>query len=250
MGDVDSGAGRTARFLMGRRRREMSAAERAALETSIADVQTVPARRALVRRGEPVRHATLVVSGFLCRYMDARDGFRQLVSLQVPGDFVDLHGYPLQRLDHDVATLTEAQVALVPHDRLTVLTERFPHLGRLLWFSTLLDAAMHREWIFRIGRLEATGRVAHFLCETQARLQAVGLADDNGYQLPLTQQDIGEACGLTSVHVNRTLRRLREAGLVELANREVRVFDRPALAALGEFDPDYLYLEDGDPPTP
>ena len=180
----------------------------------------------------------------------ARDGFRQLVSLQLPGDFVDLHGYPLQRLDHDIATLSEAEIALVPHDRLTPLTEQYPHLARMLWFSTLLDAAMHREWIFRIGRLEATGRVAHFLCETQARLRAVGLATGDRFYLPLTQQDIGEACGLTSVHVNRTLRRLREGGLVEFAQREVHVLDQRALAQLGEFDPDYLYLDDGDPPTP
>jgi CRP-like cAMP-binding protein len=240
----------TRNFLRGRRRRQLSVEERAALEAAVVDVQPVAARRTLIRRGEVVRTATLVVSGFLCRYMDARDGFRQLVSLQVPGDFVDLHGYPLQRLDHDIATLSDGEVALIPHDRLTSIVERMPHLGRMLWFSTLLDAAMHREWIFRIGRLEATGRVAHFLCETQARLRVVGMATDDRFHLPLTQQDIGEACGLTSVHVNRTLRRLREAGLVELANREVHVLNGRGLAQLGEFEPDYLFLDDGDPPTP
>ena len=94
--------------------------------------------------------------------------------------------------------------------------------GRLMWFSTLLDAALHREWIFRIGRLEAIGRIAHLLCETNARLAAVGLAADGRFEFPLTQADIGEACGLTSVHVNRTMRRLRETGLAEIGNREAR----------------------------
>ena len=240
----------TGDFLRGRRRRELTDEERAALESVMAERVFVPARHTVIRRGEPVKQSTMLVSGFMCRYMDARDGYRQLVSVHVRGDFVDLHGYPLQRLDHDVAALTDCEMALVPHERLTALIEEFPHLGRLLWFSTLLDAAMHREWIFRIGRLEAAGRLAHFLCEMHARLDAVGLVDDDRFALPLTQQDLGEVCGLTSVHINRTVRRLREAGLAEVIKGEVRISDLPRLASLGEFKSDYLFLEDGGPPTP
>ncbi|WP_174296461.1 Crp/Fnr family transcriptional regulator [Sphingomonas bacterium] len=232
------------RFLLGRRRSELTQDERAALAAVLSARMVIPARRTIVRRGEEVRHSTLLVSGFLSRYMDARDGYRQIVSVQVPGDFVDLHGYPLRRLDHGIATLTEATVVTVSHEDLTGLVKRFPHLARMLWFSTLLDAAMHREWIFRLGRLEAAGRLAHFLCETYERLRAVGLAADGRFEFPLTQQDIGEACGLTSVHVNRTLRRLREDGLVEVSAREARLLDMSKLAALGEFEPDYLYLDD------
>ena len=234
----------TRRFLMGRRRRELTREELAALDAVMSSRMTLPARRTIVRAGEEVRHATLLVSGFLCRYMDARDGYRQLVSVHVAGDFVDLHGYPLRRLDHDIATLTEVEVATVPHEALTGLIGRFPNLARMLWFSTLLDAAMHREWIFRLGRLDAAGRVAHFLCETYARLKAVGLAADGRFDLPLTQQDMGEATGLTSVHVNRTLRRLRETGLAEMQGRECRILDWTRLAACGEFDPAYLYEEE------
>jgi CRP-like cAMP-binding protein len=237
----------TRRFLQGRRRRELSGVERAALAAVMSPPVSLPPRHTIVRRGETVRQSTLIVSGFLCRYMDARDGYRQLVSVQVPGDFVDLHGYPLRRLDHDVATLTEATVSTVSHDDLDALVRQHPHLGRMLWFATLLDAAMHREWIFRLGRLEALGRVAHFLCETYERLRVVGLAADGRFDLPLTQQDIGEACGLTNVHVNRTLRRLREAGLATLSSGEARILDLPRLAAAGEFEPDYLYLDDDAP---
>lgn len=216
------------------------------MEAALGEVRTVPARTEVVRRGEPVRHSTLLIDGVMCRYMDARDGQRQLVALHFAGDFTDLHGFPLQRLDHDLATITACRVVSVPHERLTALTERWPHLGRLLWFSTLLDAAMHREWIFRIGRLPAIGRVAHLICETHARLQAVGRVEHGSFDFPLTQQDLAEACGLTSVHVNRTLARLRKDGLVTIppATRRVTIHDLPALARLGEFDPDYLYLED------
>jgi len=235
----------TDNFLRGRRRRELTDEEKHALESAIERVERLPARRTTNRRGERVRRSTLLLSGYMCRYMDATDGYRQLLCYHLPGDFLDLHGYPLQRLDHDIATITEAEVAYVPHERITAITERLPHLARLLWFSTLLDAAQHREWIFSMGRLDALGRVAHFLAETCARMNAVRLVDDDGwFDFPLTQQDIGEACGLTSVHVNRTMRRLREDGLVEIAGRRTRIIDIAVLARIGEFIPDYLYLDD------
>jgi CRP-like cAMP-binding protein len=231
-------------FLRGRRRRELSPDERDALERAVLRVDTVPARKTVLRRGEPSPYASMLIDGAMCRYMDARDGYRQLVCYHVPGDFVDLHGYPLGYLDHDIATLTECRMAVVPHDRLDELVARMPHLARLLWFSTVLDGALHREWIFRAGRLDATGKLAHFLCETHARMAAIGRVDGGRFALPLTQQDLGEALGLTGVHVNRTLRRLREAGLADLGGKEAAIHDLPALAALGEFVPDYLYLED------
>lgn len=234
----------TEKFLKGRRRQQMSEAESRALEKVMGAPVTIARRTTMTRRGEPVGKSTLLISGFMCRYMDAADGQRQLVSLQTPGDFVDLHGYPLQRLDHDVATLSECTVSHVPHEKLNTLIEEFPHLGRLMWFSTLLDAALHREWIFRLGRLDAVGRVAHMLCETYCRLHAVGLVDNGSFAWPLTQQDLGEACGLTAVHVNRTLRVLREAELAELSEKTVRIMDISRLATIGEFVSDYLYLND------
>ncbi|MEO5938055.1 MAG: Crp/Fnr family transcriptional regulator [Sphingomonas sp.] len=231
-------------FLKNRRQQELSDEERAGLESILTAPVTLPKRKVVTSRGDVVSRSTFLISGFMSRYMDGSDGHRQLVSIQTPGDFVDLHGYPLQRLDHDIATISECQVAYAPHDKLTELIERLPHLGRVLWFSTLLDAAMHREWIFRLGRLDAVGRVAHMLCETYARLSAVRLVVDNVFSWPLTQQDLGEACGLTSVHINRTLRVLREAGMVEVSDRTVTMMDFDRLAVTGEFQPDYLYFED------
>ncbi|MGK6323485.1 Crp/Fnr family transcriptional regulator [Sphingomonas sp. DT-51] len=232
-------------FLRGRGRDAMSAAEEDMLEKAVDRIEVLPARTLVTRRGDRLRYSTLLLDGAMCRYMDARDGFRQLVALQVPGDFVDLHGYPLQRLDHDVGTLTEARVAIIPHAAIDSIVVEHPRLARLLWRSTLLDAALHREWIFRIGRLDAAGRIAHFLLELYHRLRATGRGAEGAFELALIQQDLGEACGLTSVHVNRTLRRLREDRLVEVARGTVTILDEAGLARVGEFDPDYLYLDEG-----
>ncbi len=231
----------TGKFLLGRGREELSSDEKQVIEDSIAAVRTLPGRTQLVRAGERVEHSTLLLEGFICRYMDDREGQRQLVAVHVPGDFVDLHGFPMKYLDHDIATLGPVKVATFDHDTLTTITERFPHLTRMLWFSTLLDAAMHREWIFRLGRLGAEGRLAHLFCELNVRLEMVGLARDGMFALPMTQPDLAEACGITGVHVNRVLRSLRERGALTFKANEVRILDRKALATIGEFEPDYLY---------
>jgi len=231
----------TDRFLLGRGRERLSDGDLRELEAAVTQMRDVPARHVLVRRGEPVRQATLLVEGYACRYMDDRDGRRQLLALHVPGDFIDLHGFPMQVLDHDIATLGPARLAFVDHAGLEAITAARPQLMRMLWFSTLLDAAMHREWIFRLGRLGSEGRVAHFFAELEARLAMVGLAPDGAFALPMTQADLGEACGITGVHANRVLRRLREDGLLAFAAGRAEVLDRTGLRRLGEFDPAYLY---------
>lgn len=231
----------TGKFLLGRGRDELTENEAIILENSVHDVKTMPGRFRLVRAGEPVETSTLLLEGFICRYMDDRDGLRQLVAVHVPGDFVDLHAFPMKRLDHDVAALGPVKVALFEHATLQTITENHPHLTRMLWFSTLLDAAQHREWIFRIGRLGAEGRIAHLFCEIYTRLQMVGLASDGRFTLPMTQPDLAEACGITGVHVNRVLRMLRERNLLTFKANAGHIIDFSALAKIGEFVPDYLY---------
>jgi CRP-like cAMP-binding protein len=217
--------------------------ERDRVEAAISEVRTFGRRRTVIRRGTALDTSLYLVRGYMCRTIDNNQGDRQLVSIQVPGDFVDLHGYPLKVLDHDVSTLTEVEVALVPHANLDALVAEEPVLARKLWFSTLLDAAIHREWIFKLGRLPAHGRVAHFLCETEMRLRAVDLSDGQRFPLPLTQPDIAEICGLTSIHVNRVLRDLRERELVTIRGGFVEIRDAGALARLGEFESAYLYID-------
>jgi CRP-like cAMP-binding protein len=217
--------------------------ERAALEGAISEVQTLEPRYTLVRANEPVSRSTLLIEGLMCRFIDDRNGIRQLVAIHVPGDFVDLHAYPLKTLEHDVGTLSACTVAFIPHRSIDAILAGNQDLARKLWFSTLLDAAMHRAWTFRLGRLNALGRVAHFLSETNARLEAVGLSDGNRFALPMTQVDLGEACGLTNVHVNRVIRHLREEGLCNFRSSLVEILDRERVARIGQFEPDYLYLD-------
>lgn len=235
----------TERFLAGRGRDRLSRGECVTLDTAMSKRRTVEPRTVIVRRGDHVDVSTYLISGYICQYMDDRNGHRQLVALHVPGDFVDLHAFPLKRLDHDVASLGRVEIGVYEHETLARIGTDNPHLTRMLWYSTLLDAAMHREWIFRLGRLGAMGRVAHFFCELDTRLAMVGLSDDHRFTLPLTQADLAEATGLTGVHVNRTLRRLREDGMMSFRNGDVAITDPVRLARLAEFEPDYL---SGDPP--
>ena len=183
-------------ILRGRHREELSRVEAEALESSIDGTITAGPREILVERQTRVTRSMLLVDGLICRYMDGLDGDRQLVAVHVPGDFVDLHGYPMGFLDHDVATLTACTLATYRHATIERLVREFPNLGRLLWFSTLLDAAMHREWIFRLGRLNAAGRVAHFFAEIERRLAMVGLAEGDRFALPFQQTDVASACGI------------------------------------------------------
>jgi CRP-like cAMP-binding protein len=221
----------------------LDARERQRLDAAIAETRTYGRRRNVIRHGTPLDVSLYLVRGYMCRYIDNNQGDRQLVSIQVPGDFVDLHGYPLKLLDHDVCALTEVEVAVFRHADLDRLVAEEPELARKLWFSTLLDAAIHREWIFKLGRLPSHGRVAHFICETELRLRAAGLSDGQRFELPLTQPDVAEICGLTSIHVNRVLRDLRQQGLCTVRGGVVEIEDPLALARLGEFDPAYLYVD-------
>jgi CRP-like cAMP-binding protein len=238
----------TRQVLKGRKIAPLTPAERARLEGAISEVRCVEARSLLVRKGEELEHSTLLLTGLLSRYVDDRRGQRQFVSLHVAGDLVDLHAYPMKQLDHDVAALSDATVAILPHAAIRAIVEADAELARKLWFATLLDAAMHREWIFRLGRLDALGRVCHFFAETGARLQAIGEASSQRFDLPITQSDLGDACGLTSVHVSRVLKLLRDSDVCVFKDGKVVIGDYAALVRRGEFDPSYLYLE--DPPCP
>jgi CRP-like cAMP-binding protein len=231
-----------ARFLQNRRGVALLPAEREALENAAGAVRRLEPRTTLVRAGEKVHQSTFLIDGFMSRYIDDHKGLRQLVAVHVPGEFVDLHAYPMHDLDHSIETLTAAAVAFVPHTELDRLTDAHPALARKLWFSTLMDAALQRAWLFRVGRLDAVGRVAHFVCEMNARLEAAGLSDGHRFTLGLTQADLAEACGLTTIHTNRVVRQLREANLCIFRSPVVEVLDRPALERRGDFDSQYLYL--------
>lgn len=226
-----------------RARDDVSAEEERVLRALFSEVREVPADRTVIRAGDDLSVSVLLLDGILCRYKDLRDGSRQISELHVPGDFADLHGFTLKHLDHSILTLTPCRLALAPHDRLERLTREHPHLARLYWFTTNMDAAIHREWVLSLGRRSALSRMAHLFCELQVRLGLVGLADESGYSLALTQVELAECLGLTSVHVNRTLRQLRERGLVEFRGGRVSIGNLAELRRVAEFDPAYLYMD-------
>ena len=232
-----------AHLLKLRARDKVSPEEERAIRDAVAEIRDYPSDRTFIRAREELTTSTLLIDGLMCRYKDLRDGQRQITELHVSGDFADLHSFTLKRLDHNLMTLTPCRVGVVPHDRLQAITEAHPHLTRLYWFMTNLDAAIHREWELSLGRRSALARIAHLFCELNVRLGVVGLAESGAYDLALTQTDIAECLGLTSVHVNRTLKELRTRGLVEFRGKRVVIQDLSGLERVAEFDPAYLYLE-------
>jgi CRP-like cAMP-binding protein len=226
-----------------RARDDVSSEEEAAIRDLFSQVVDMPPDKTLIHEGEELQHSVLLISGWLARAKDLRSGQRQMAELHVSGDFADLHGFTLKRLDHDVITLTRCRVALAPHSRVREVTERFPHIARLFWLMTNIDAAIQREWTLSLGSRTAIARMAHLFCELDVRLGIVGLTRDNSYDFPLTQVELGECLGLTSVHVNRTLQELRRQGLLALENRRLTIHDVEALRQVADFDTGYLYIE-------
>ncbi len=204
----------------------------------------VPARQTLVRHGETLDVSMLCLEGIISRFLDDSGGRRQLLSIHFAGDFVDLHAFPLKSLDHDVGTLTDVRLAIVSHADLEGLQWERPQIMRKLWLATLLDSALHRKWVWRLGRLRAVSRVAHFFCECHARLTGVGLSDGTVFHLGLTQADLADISGLTVVHTNRVLRELRERELATFRDGTVEISDLAGLWKLAQFEPSYLYLSE------
>lgn len=226
-----------------RARDDISADEEQAIRAAIGETAMLPADHTFITPGKVIDHSTLVLDGIACRYKDLSQGQRQITELHVAGDFADLHSFTLKYLDHSVMTLTPCRIARVPHKALTEITERYPHLTRVYWFGTNLDAAIHREWEVSLGRRSAIQRTANLFCEMQVRLQIVGLASERHYDLPITQAVMAECLGLTPVHVNRVLKELRERSLVEFRSGRVTILDLPGLREMADFDPTYLYLD-------
>jgi len=216
--------------------------EKNALQSIGGTVKTLDARQDIVREGDRPSACCLLLEGFLCRYKLTHDGKRQILSFHVPGDIPDLQSLHLDVMDHSMGTLAQSKLVFLPHDTVRDLIRRCPRIGDAFWRDTLIDAAVFREWILNLGRREAYGRMAHLLCELYVRLKAVGLTSGDAYEFPLTQAEFGDALGLSTVHVNRTLQDLRGDGLITLRNGSVTVLDWDRLREAGEFDSTYLHL--------
>lgn len=215
--------------------------ERAILELPLI-IRTIEASRDIVYEDGASNHCCVILDGWTCCYQLLTDGRRQILSFHVPGDLPDLQSLHLPSPDFAMATVTRSIVAFVPHAELRKLTDQYPAIAQAFWREAVVAAATHRAWITSLGRRDARQKLAHLFCELYLRLKAVGLTDGCSMPMPLRQTDFADALGLTSVHVNRTLRSLRTEGMVDLYSRRLTIHGWEALCAVSSFNPRYLHL--------
>ncbi len=195
-------------------------------------------KRDIIREGGKPTERCLTRDGFACRYKMLSNGRRQILSFHYPGD-MPVH---LKVRDHALLSVTPVRTAFIPHDAVRAIMRERPGVGNALGRHQMINAAIYREWICNIGRRAAIGRVAHLVCERLVRMRLVGLANAEGFELPLTQTEIGDATGLSNVHVNRTMKELGTLGLVKTNTKVHGILNWEALQEVGDFDPTYLQL--------
>ncbi|KIC55170.1 MULTISPECIES: Crp/Fnr family transcriptional regulator [Brevundimonas] len=217
-----------------------SADDRGVFAALISETRVISAGQVLVEEGSRPQVSMILLEGFVGRVSILSEGGRQISGLHVPADFVDLHSLLLKKMDHSLVALTNVAVAAVSHADLRRVCETRPRLMRALWRETLVDGAIHREWLSALGRRLAAERLALLFCEIYVRLNAVGLADNYRFDLPLTQSDVADMVGITPVHVNRSLKALRQQGVVEWRGGTAIINDWRNLARFAQFDPTYL----------
>lgn len=205
-------------------------------------VREYPAERNIVGDGQRATECCLIIKGFCARSKTTSEGRRQILSIHIPGEIPDLMSLHLHVMDHDLSTLTPCTLGFINHDALRLLHRRQPNLADMFWRDTLIDAAMFREWIVNVGQRPAPARLAHVIVELRERLKVIGRVDGANFEMPLTQEQIGEALGITPVHANRVIKQLRQDGVVELHRGRVTVLDEGKLLELAGFDDRYLHL--------
>ena len=196
----------------------------------------------LVREGEPTSSCHLLAAGFAYRQKLVAHGARQIISIHIPGEFVDLQNAVLDIADHNVQALSTARALVFPRNALLKVMADHPHVRRAIWLDTLIDASIFREWVVNVGRRDARARISHLFCELILRLRRSGHPEQQVWDFPMTQEQIADATGLTPVHTNRTLQGLRRDGLISLGGGKLSVLDWDALAEAGDFNERYLHF--------
>lgn len=222
---------------------KLSQLDRQLLDRTLAkNVRHLDARRDLIREGEKPRGVNVVLEGWACRYKQLPDGRRQVVSFFLPGDLCDANVFILKEMDHSIGAITRLRYAEISPPDFERLMTSSPRITQALWWHELVVAAVQREWTTNVGQRTAYERIAHLFCELFIRLRTVGLTDGASCDFPITQLDIADATGLTSVHVNRTIQELRRDGLIELHNKRLTIPDLKALMNAAMFNGNYLHL--------
>jgi CRP-like cAMP-binding protein len=201
------------------------------------------AGRAIVSDGGRPTDCCLVIEGFCIRAKTTVSGQRQILSIHIPGDIPDLQSLHLHRMDHDLIAVAPSTLGFISHASLRALTRANPNIAEVLWRDTLIDAAIFREWLVNVGQRPAASRLAHTVVELRRRLAITGSATGDTFDMPLTQEQIGEALGITPVHANRIIRQLRDDNIVDISRGRVTVLDETNLAELAQFDDRYLHQD-------
>lgn len=226
-------------------------------ELSVADVSTIEncvkkgvrwlaPHEEIMAEGEPAGAVHILLDGWAIASKQLADGRRQILGFLLPGDLCGAHADLLDQSDHSVGTLTHARLATLPPNDLDALKSASPRIAKALRLNELAATSIQRSWLTSLGQRNAYERIGHLLCELNARMRIVGLVEDRECELPVTQQELADAVGLTPVHVNRTLQQLRRDGLIELSDRRLKLCDPARLAAAAAFDPAYLHLQPAD----
>jgi CRP-like cAMP-binding protein len=197
----------------------------------------------IVREGQRATDCALLLRGFAYRQKLLGDGSRQIISIHIPSEFVDLQNGLLGVADHNVQSLDRCEVAVVPRAAVLEMVNAYPALRMAMWIDTLIDASIFREWVVNVGRRDARTRIAHLLCELAFRLEKIGAGHAGTFDFPLTQEQLADCTGLTAVHTNRTLQSLRKDGLIQLGAKSLSILDWEGLQAVGDFDELYLHHE-------
>lgn len=224
------------------RRAPLAPEDRAALLALPVTCRDVAPATYIVREGERPQSCAVLIDGFAYRQKLSGDGGRQIVSLHLPGDPLDFQNMFLDCADHNVQALTRATLAVIPRAPLMALIRSHGAIAHAVLVASLIEASIFREWVLNVGRRDARTRVAHLLCEFATRMDSRGLSDEGGHELPMTQEQIGDATGLTSVHVNRTIKALEAEGLIERQGRVISFPDLNRLRDVGDFSPLYLHV--------
>jgi CRP-like cAMP-binding protein len=202
----------------------------------------------IVREFDRAEYSCVILSGFAMRHKIVAGGQRQILAIHMKGEAVDLQNSLLGTADHSVQMLSAGSIAMIPREEIQRIAFERPEVGRAMWLDTLVDGSIFREWLANIGRRDARTRIAHLLCELSLRLKVAGLGQHTSYEMPLTQEQIADATGLTPVHVNRSIKSLEADRLIERSNpRSITIGDWRKLADFGDFNSHYLHLHEGEP---
>jgi CRP-like cAMP-binding protein len=221
---------------------ELPAADFDAVAALKAEVREFPRQTDTLRNGDQPTNVIIVLSGLMHRYTIGPEGKRQIHSFYLTGEAPSLETLYIDYMDNNLATVVPTRIGLISHDQIYRIIDERPEARKLLWRQTLVQAAIFRQWLVRNSNLPAHMALAHLFCEMFVRADAAGLVWDGVCSLPLTQEYVADALGLTAVHTNRTLQSLRETGAVEWRGGQLTVHDWPKLRELARFDPNYLHL--------